>query len=221
MSYIHSKIFQSLSLLSLNVNNFLGGQTCVNNPNANQRGQVFITSGRQVIVPRAKFNCSGRITNVAVSMQRQVIVGGNLPLFQVWHPTSLDSSTYNKIGEVQLPEGEFVAVGVDRNYHHANLPLNGNSRIEFQSGDVIGYYQPLISQRLIWNIETSGYTSYSTTVTSPSISIDISTVENADDNHQPLFAVIFGKTINISSTYIAQFFHALSLTFRLCILMYL
>ena len=180
--------------------NFLGGQTCVNNPNVNQRGQEIINSGRQVIVPRAKFNCCGRITNVAVSMQRRAIVSGNLPLFQVWHPTSLNSSTYNKIGEVQLPAGDFVPVGFGRNYNQANLPLYGNSRIEFQSGDVIGYYQSSLSLRLIWSIQTSGYTSYSNNVTSPSTSIDISIVENADNNHQPLIAVMFGKTININST---------------------
>ena len=181
--------------------NFLGGQTCFNNPNVNQRGQVTISSGRQVIVPRAKFNCSGRITNVAVSMQRLVAVIGNFPLFQVWHPTSLNSNTYNKIGEVRLPLGDFVAVGPGLNYHNTNLPLNGTSQIEFQSGDVIGYYQPFISLRLIWNIQTSGYTSFSNAVTSPSTSIDISTVENVSNNHQPLIAVMFGKIINMNSSY--------------------
>ena len=150
----------------MSVNNFLDGQTCVNNLNANQRGQVFINSGRQVIIPRAKFNCNGRITNVAVSMSQldridAQITLTNLPLFQVWHPTSLNSSTYNKIGEVQLPAGEFVAVGIGRNYFFANLTLNGNSKIEFQSGDAIGYYQPSSSERSIWSIQTSGYTSYS------------------------------------------------------------
>ena len=125
---------------------------------------------------------------------------GNLPLFQVWHPTSLNASTYYKIGEVRLPEGDFVAVGADRNYDQANVSLNGTSRIEFQSGDVIGYYQPSLSQRLIWSIQTSGYTSYSNNVTSPSTSIDISTVGNADNNHQPLIAIMFGKTININNT---------------------
>ena len=104
-----------------------------------------------------------------------------------------------------MPAGDFVTVGLNRNYDRANLPLSGNSRIEFQSGDVIGYYQPFISLRLIWNIQTSGYTSYSTAATSPSTSIDISTVENADNNHQPLIAVMFGKAIN--SSYVTQSFH--------------
>ena len=133
-------------------------------------------------------------------MRRQAVVVGNLPLFQVWHPTSLNSSTYNKIGEVRLPVGDFVPAGLGRNYDRADLSLNGNSRIKFQSGDVIGYYQPSSSLRLIWNIQTSGYTSYITAVTSPSTSIDISTVGNANDNRQPLIAVMFGKTLNIDSS---------------------
>ena len=188
----------------MSVNNFLDDQTCVNNPNVNQVGQVIISSGRQVIIPRAKFNCSGRITNVSVSMQNQpvAIPNDNLPLFQVWHPTSLNSSAYNKIGEVQLPAGDFVAVSAGRSYFFANLTLNGSSQIEFQSGGVIGYYQPSSSQRSIWSIQTSGYISYSNNNdTYPLTLIDISTAENTDNDHQPLIAVMFSKIININSSY--------------------
>ena len=35
-----------------------------------------------MIVPSARFNCNGRITNVAVSMSTQPF-GNNFPLFQV------------------------------------------------------------------------------------------------------------------------------------------
>ena len=171
---------------------FSGGQRCVNKPNANQRGDIFISSGRQVIVPSARFNCNGRITNVVVSMSPQPF--GNLPLFQVWHPTSPNSSVYNKIGEIQLPSGEFIPVGAGRAYHSASLSLNSNSQIEFQSGDD---YQPSNPRRLIGSIQTSGYNSYSNTVTSPTTSIDTSNVDNIEDNRQPLIAVMFGKIIQI------------------------
>ena len=147
-------------------------------------------------------------------MQPQpAITNNNLPLFQVWHPASLNSSTYNKIGEVQLPAGDFVRVGVGMNYFFANLPLNGSSQIEFQSGDVIGYYHPFGALRLMGSIQTNGYTSYSNNInndTSPSTSIDIRTVDNTDNNHQPLIAVMFGKTVNINSIYYNTMFHALS-----------
>ena len=180
------------------------GQTCVNNPNVNQRGQVLISSGRQVIIPRAKFKCNGRITNVAVSMSQPDRINTqmtltNLPLFQLWHPTSLNSSIYSKIGEIYLPPGNFVQVGTGRNYHYANLPLNGSSQIEFKSGDVIGYYQPFGPLQLIGSISKSEYTSYSNNVTSPSTLIDINSVDNTDNNYQPLIEVMFGKIIHINS----------------------
>ena len=171
---------------------FSGGQTCVNNPNVNQIGEVFISSGRQVIVPSARFNCNGRITNVVVSMSNQPFVN-NLPLFQVWHPTSPNSSVYNIIDEVQLPAGMFIQVGTGRNYYSASLSLNSSSQIEFQSGDVIGYYQPSNPRRLIGSILISGFNSYSNTVTSPTTSIDTSNVDNTETGHQPLISVMFGK----------------------------
>ena len=159
---------------------------------------MFISSGRQVIIPRARFDCNGRITNIVVSLSQPALLlpgNNNLPLFQVWHPTSPTSSIYNKTGEVQLPAGEFRQVDIGRNYHSANVSLNSNSQIEFQSGDVIGYYQPSDPLRLIGSIQTSGYTSYSNSVTSPSTSIDTNSVDNTEANRQPLIEVMFGKII--------------------------
>ena len=146
-----------------------------------------------MIVPSARFNCNGRITNVVVSMSNWF--GNNFPLFQVWHPISLNSSSYNKIGEIQLPAGDFVAVGVNRNYYSVSMSLNSNSLIEFQSGDVIGYYEPSNPRRLIGSIQTSGYISYSNTVTSPSTLINTNNVDNIEANRQPLIEVTFGKVI--------------------------
>ena len=153
---------------------------------------MTIDNGRQVIVPKARFNCNGRITNVAVSIRDRLLGANNFPLFQVWHPTSFNSSTYNKTGEVQLLDGGLKVVD-EGSYYHVNMPLNSNSQIEFQSGDVIGYYQPSSPRQKIWNVQTSGYTSYSNIVTSPSTLIDINNVDNNHDNYQPLIAVMFGK----------------------------
>ena len=120
-------------------------------------------------------------------------IGSNLPLFQVWHPTSLNSSTYNKTGEVPLVRGSYKRIGNNLGYYYANVSLSGNNQIEFQSGDVIGYYQPSDAQVLIWSIQTSGYTSYSNNVTSSLSSININSVDNAETDRQPLIEVIFGK----------------------------
>ena len=144
-----------------------------------------------MIVPNAVLNCNGRITSVAVSMQF-VFRGSDFPQFQVWHPTSLNSGTYTMIGEVQLPGGNFVG-NLLSNYFLANVSLNSNSQIEFQSGDVIGYYQPSDPQRRIRSIQTSGYTSYSNTVASPLTSIDINNIDNTENDRQPLIEIKFGK----------------------------
>ena len=177
---------------------FTGVQTCFTNPNVNQRGEVSVSSGRQVIVSSARFTCNGRITNVAVSMSTWR--GDGYPHFQVWHPTLLNSSTYSKIGEVQLPGGDFVAVGQGRNYYYATLLLKKSSQIEFQSGDVIGYYQPPNPRKLIWSIQTSGYTSYSSNVITPLTVIDTNNVDNIEANHQPLIEVKFGEIIQQTYT---------------------
>ena len=121
--------------------------------------------------------------------------GSDFPLFQVWHPTSLNSTVYNKIGEIKLPAGDFVPVGVNRNYYSASVSLNSTNQIEFQSGDVIGYFEPSNPRRLIGSIQTSGYTSYSNSVTTPLTSIDTNNVDNTETNCQPLFAVTFGNYI--------------------------
>ena len=195
---------------------YLGGQTCISNPNADQRGQMSINSGRQVIVPNSTFNCNGRITNIIVSMNT-VSSGTDFSVFEVWHPT-LPSGTYHKIGEVELPLGDRMGGQGQNNFDYAILSLNSSTQIEFQSGDVIGYYQPSDTQRLIWSIQTSGYISYSNNVISPSTSIDINNVDNVDTNHQPLIEISFGKvfcaqmqshviTIQFCSYYLNQYIY--------------
>ena len=175
----------------------------MNNPNVNQRGQVTIGDEKQVIVLNARFKCNGRVTNVAVSM-KDCLSGTDYPMFQVWRPvtTSFQSNNYNKIGEVQLSGGNLKVIDKG-SYIYADISLNSSSQIEFQSKDVIGYYQPSNS-RLIWNTKTSGshtqYTSYSNNVTSPLTTMDISHVDNVYDNYQPLIEVMFGKILQYCYT---------------------
>ena len=178
---------------------FSGGQNCFNNTNVNRRGQQIIDNGRQVIVPRAAFNCNGRIMRIAVSMQL-TNQSGNLPIFQVWHPTSNTSSAYSRIGEIQLPLGDLMNSS-EGDYHYTNMSLNSSSQIEFQSGDVIGYYQPSNPQRSIWNIQTSGYISYSNNATNSLSSIDTSNVNHTDNDYQPLIEVIIGKITHVINSY--------------------
>ena len=114
----------------------------------------------------------------------------NLPEFQIWHPSSPGSSVYNRIGKVQSLSGSFISTN---GYYNVNISLNGNEQIEFQSGDVIGYYQPTNPLRRVYNIQTSGYTSYSNSANSPATTINISDVNNIENGWQPLIEVIIGK----------------------------
>ena len=180
----------------MHIVNLSGVQACLHNPSVTRKGQVTINSGRQVIVPNARFNCNGRITNVAASM-KDWSGATNYPLFQVWRPYMYPGS-YMKIGEVHFSAGSLKGAG-QGSYYYANISLNSSSQIEFQSGDVIGYYQPS-NACLIWNIQTSGYTSYSNNVTSPLTSIDINHVDNVHDNYQPLIEVMFGKILQYCYT---------------------
>ena len=180
-----------------------GAQTCVSNPNVNQRGENAIDDRIQVIVPNANFNCNGRITNVRVSMTG--VFRNTLPYFQIWRPSSLNSTMYNIHYEVQLPSGNFINPPGDRfrnAYYSASLSLDSSSQIEFQSGDVIGYYQPS-NPRLLRSIQTRGYISYINTVSSPSTSFDISNVDSVRTDLQPLIEITFGK-ISPVAMYIAN-----------------
>ena len=142
-----------------------------------------------MIVPAARFNCNGRITNIAASLQ--ILFGSDLPLFQVWRPSTSNSTVYTKIDEVELPLGDHMG-GVLINYYFSNLSLSSINQIEFQSGDVVGYYQSSDPQRWVRNIQTSGYTSYSNDVSEASTSIDISSTNNVDTERQPLIEVTVG-----------------------------
>ena len=177
----------------IHIVNLSGAQACVNNTNIARKGQVTINTGKQVIVPNARFNCNGRITSVAASM-KDLSGGTNYPQFEVWR-LYIYSGTYMKIGEVHFSAGSLKGVG-QRSYYYANISLNSSSQIEFQS-DVIGYYQPSNAQRQIWSIETDEYTSYSRTGLYAFTLLHIYSDGISVTNYQPLIKVVFGKVIKI------------------------
>ena len=94
-------------------NSLLGGQTCIDYVNIEQDGNRQVgrgPNGRLAIIPRLNFTCNGRIT----SIRAKVFCNStrNDPLsFQVWRPTSVDLTVYNKIGEVHLQSDNQVTTG--------------------------------------------------------------------------------------------------------------
>ena len=139
-------------------NSLLGGQTCTDSVNIQQRGNSqlgFRQNGRLAIIPRLNFTCNGRITSIRARIVRNLT--RNDPLsFQVWRPTSVDLTVYNKIGEVQLQSDDQLTRG-SSNFLEANI---GNNTIEFQSGDVVGYYHPNNTRYSVRDINTTGYVLY-------------------------------------------------------------
>ena len=143
-----------------------------------------------MIVPQAVFNCSGRVTRIAASLANTNSTY-DLPIIQIWRPSSSGSGVYNKIIQVKLTD----VILMKNNYCIASITISDISETEFQLGDVIGYYQPSDS---IWNIQTDEYTSYTTDGVNNSITaINISDLAETN-RQQPLIQVLFGKNYFLS-----------------------
>ena len=140
-------------------NSLLGGQVCTDRVNIEQNGNSelgFTPNGRLAIFPRLNFTCNGRITGIRARV-RFINRRSNYPSFQVWRPISADAVVYNNTGEVQLQSNQVTGNGT---YQTANIILTGNDTIEFQSGDVVGYYHPSDSRYVVRDIRTNGYVLY-------------------------------------------------------------
>jgi len=177
-----------------------GGQSCLDNPNIYQQGNTTLGRDRQVIIPKAVFNCSGRVTRITVSIASSNSTD-DLPVFQIWRPLSPGSSVYRKIVQVQITD----TIVMEGNYRIANATISDINVTEFQSGDVIGYYQ---GSDLIWNIQSDGYTSYTIDDTNNSTTaINISDVVGKNQQ-QPLIHLIIGENYFYHS-YIHLHFNAI------------
>ena len=172
----------------------LDGQSCVDTVNVRQRGNDNFRDARQVIVPRSNFSCNGRITGYLMSLDQQN--GNNVqghPSVQVWHP--INSTVYTRVNtECALTESDITSI---EDYHLGNASCTGNNRIEFQSGDVIGYHQADSVRYRLWTIRTTEYIAYSYDANTPLSTVNINNADNSIDDRQPLIQVMFGKIIFI------------------------
>jgi len=166
------------------------GQICFESASVQQRGTDRFNSPRQVIIPRANFTCNGRITSVSVSMNR-VNSGTSDPYLEVWHPQSPGIGVFDKVGEIQLIDNVLAQVGTgDSAYWNLNISLVESVRIEFEAGDVVGYYQPPDSRYQMWTIRTTGYTAYDTPT--PSNTSDLVILNINSVGRQPLILLTTG-----------------------------
>ena len=84
--------------------------------------------------------------------------------------------------------------GNETDYYLGNVSCTGSNRIEFQSGDVIGYHQGSDVHYQLWSIESDGYTSYYYhNASSPLNNLNNNSDVQSAINRQPLIAVMYGK----------------------------
>jgi len=153
--------------------------------NVQRQGSDTLNTNTQVI-SNSGFSCRGRITGFAVSLE--YIDGQNSrPSIQVWRPSG---STYTRVSQYQLNQRDITELA---SYALASVSFVGDERIEFQSGDVIGYYLPNNPRYTVWNIETVGFVSYTTSADNALASVSIIET-NVETNRQPLIQMTIGKT---------------------------
>ena len=91
------------------------------------------------------FSCSGNMTGILlVGAVRTGMNRSQYPEIQIWRRSTSDDDTYSKqaIQTIRLTEGAFSSDGV--------LQHNLNTfNISFQSGDMLGVYQPLESESVV------------------------------------------------------------------------
>ena len=173
----------------------LEAQSCIDTVNVGQKGDYAASTDSQVIVPNSVFYCNGRVTGYLISL-RQANGSGGYPSIQVWHPTS--STEYTRVDTECALTASDISLMRDRNgddYHLGNVSCTGNNRIEFQSGDVIGYHHGSSVLYQLWSIESNGYTSYHHNNTeNPLETFNINNNNiSLTDNRQPLIEVMHGK----------------------------
>ena len=171
-------------------NSLLGGQECTDSVDVQQIGYTIISHDRLAIIPRLNFTCNGRITSIRAGLLFDDLgIRNDYPYFQVWRAESVNSTMYNKIGEVQLQSDDQVTGSGQ--YQTANITLTGNSTIEVQSGDVVGYYHPPNAPYRMRITKTDGYIQY--LFTGSSQSVNLNNNDRSDNYRQPLIQFTIGK----------------------------
>ena len=86
--------------------------------------------------------------------------------------------------------------GLTNVYSLGTVSCTGNNRIEFQAGDVIGFYHGNFALYGVNTIPTMGYISYIYDVNNQLDTLNINNADRVVDLRQPLIEVMFGKIIN-------------------------
>ena len=127
--------------------------------------------------PSESFSCSGTMTGLL--LVGAVRTGGGreqYPEIQIWRNTGGNTYTRQASQEIRLAEGDFSPDGV--------LQYNLNTSLSFQSGDVLGVYQPKQSVsvvRVYYDSIANSSTTYRVSNNNPTSPITISNPLSASD----------------------------------------
>ena len=176
-------------------NSLLVGQDCTDSVDVEQNGDDQIRRNRLAIIPRLNFTCTGRITNIRARVNANDDKR-DYPYFQVWRPTSVGLTIYEKSDEVQLQSGNHMVRCSSQNDNRCiiNITLTGTNTIEVESGDIVGYYLPSESRYRVRTIQTSGYILYE--FDESLALVDFSNMIDNEDNQQPLIQFTIGKCLD-------------------------
>ena len=165
---------------------------CVDSFDVQKEGNSRLRDSRQIIVQQPYFFCDGRINGLIVSLKLDDDNDVEYPYIQVWR--NLSSVAYTLVGQYQLQKSDITK---RLNYYLANVTLTGANRIEFQSEDVVGYYQPSRPRFLVWSDENvRGYTTYNVDSQSPLDMVTINTRffgHRVNQDERPLIQALYGK----------------------------
>ena len=180
----------------------IDGQSCADTVDVRQSGTNAASTSTQVIVPESDFSCNGRITGYLISLEK-ANSSGDYPIVQVWHPTN--PAVYTRVAtECPLTESVISRMRNGDEYYFGNASCTGDNRIEFQSGDIIGYYHANEVRYRLWNIGTVGYTSHVRNEDNPPNTFNINNVDDSE-TRQPLIQVLYGKIRSYITSNIIEF----------------
>ena len=179
---------------------YSGGEFCIDSVDIQQSPDKQLGRGKLGIIPRLSFSCNGRIIGIRAKVKSSMMPENSLYI-QVWRSSSTGSPVYDKIDEVQLKLDEQLIDS--NNFMIVNISLTGNDTLEFQSGDVIGYYHPAQSRYQVTEIQTAGYVLYRFDGSSSLDSLNISQSDKVLNNRQPLIQFIVGMNFYVYLLYFA------------------
>jgi len=178
---------------------FIGETRCIECVNVLQQADNALHQGELAIIPHLNFTCNGRITGIKVGVVRNFNNNG-ATFIHVWRPSSRGSIVYNKTSEVLLQINNEITQG--NNNYETSINLTGDGRMEFQSGDVIGYHHTLDAHYIIQDIQTEGYTLYQFSETLVAHSVNLTEAFAVLDFRQPLIQINVGTYVLCKLGYI-------------------